>query len=52
MHRARGERGQVLLVATLARLGLLGIAAFAVDVGYACLLDSPSAQVGLVNDGF
>ncbi|MDX6620023.1 MAG: hypothetical protein QOK36_2409, partial [Gaiellales bacterium] len=35
MQRARGERGQVLLVATLALLVLLGIAAFAVDVGYA-----------------
>jgi Flp pilus assembly protein TadG len=35
MRRARGERGQVLLVVTLALVALLGVAAFAIDVGYA-----------------
>ncbi len=35
MRRARGERGQILLVVTLALVALLGIAAFAIDVGYA-----------------
>ena len=35
MRRARGERGQILLVVILALVALLGIAAFAIDVGYA-----------------
>jgi Flp pilus assembly protein TadG len=35
MRRARGERGQVLLVMALALVALLGVAAFAIDVGYA-----------------
>ncbi|MDX6560812.1 MAG: hypothetical protein QOD65_626 [Gaiellales bacterium] len=35
MRRARGERGQILVVVVLALVALLGIAAFAVDVGYA-----------------
>ena len=35
MRRARGERGQILAVVVLALVALLGIAAFAIDVGYA-----------------
>src|SRR3954467_15127378 len=35
MRRARGERGQILAVIVLALVALLGIAAFAIDVGYA-----------------
>jgi Flp pilus assembly protein TadG len=35
MRRARGERGQILAVVALALVALLGIAAFAIDVGYA-----------------
>ena len=35
MREARGERGQVLLVMTLALVALLGIGAFAIDIGYA-----------------
>ncbi len=35
MRRARGERGQILAVVVLALVCLLGIAAFAIDVGYA-----------------
>jgi Putative Flp pilus-assembly TadE/G-like len=35
MRKARGERGQVLVVVALALVALLGIAAFSIDVGYA-----------------
>ena len=35
MRRARGERGQILAIVVLALVCLLGIAAFAIDVGYA-----------------
>jgi Flp pilus assembly protein TadG len=35
MRTGRGERGQVLLVVTLGLVALLGVAAFAIDVGYA-----------------
>jgi Flp pilus assembly protein TadG len=35
MRRARGERGQILAVVALALVALLGISAFAIDVGYA-----------------
>ena len=35
MRRARGERGQILAVVALALVALLGICAFAIDVGYA-----------------
>jgi Flp pilus assembly protein TadG len=35
MRRARGERGQIVAVVVLALVCLLGIAAFAIDVGYA-----------------
>jgi Flp pilus assembly protein TadG len=35
MRRARGERGQILAVVVLALVALLGVAAFAIDVGYA-----------------
>jgi Flp pilus assembly protein TadG len=35
MRRGRGERGQILPVVTLALIALLGISAFAIDVGYA-----------------
>jgi Flp pilus assembly protein TadG len=35
MRTVRGERGQVLLVVILALVSLLGVAAFAIDVGYA-----------------
>ena len=35
MRRGRGERGQILAVVVLALVALLGIAAFAIDVGYA-----------------
>jgi Flp pilus assembly protein TadG len=35
MRTVRGERGQVLLVVILALVALLGVAAFAIDVGYA-----------------
>ena len=35
MRRARGERGQILPIVALALVALLGIAAFAIDVGYA-----------------
>ena len=35
MRRARGERGQILAIVVLALVALLGIAAFAIDVGYA-----------------
>jgi Flp pilus assembly protein TadG len=35
MRRARGERGQILAVVALALVALLGIGAFAIDVGYA-----------------
>jgi Flp pilus assembly protein TadG len=35
MRRRRGERGQILPVVTLALIALLGISAFAIDVGYA-----------------
>ncbi|MEA2186110.1 MAG: hypothetical protein QOK16_1121 [Solirubrobacteraceae bacterium] len=35
MRSGRGERGQILIVVVLAMLALLGVAAFAIDVGYA-----------------
>jgi hypothetical protein len=35
MRRARGERGQILPIVVLALLALLGVSAFAIDVGYA-----------------
>jgi Flp pilus assembly protein TadG len=35
MRRARGERGQILAVVALALVALLGISAFAIDVGFA-----------------
>ena len=35
MRRARGERGQILALVALALVALLGISAFAIDVGYA-----------------
>ena len=35
MRRARGERGQILPIVALALVALLGISAFAIDVGYA-----------------
>jgi hypothetical protein len=35
MRTVRGERGQVLLIVILALVALLGVAAFAIDVGYA-----------------
>ncbi|HET6171947.1 MAG TPA: VWA domain-containing protein [Gaiellales bacterium] len=35
MRRARGERGQILPLAVIALVALLGVAAFAIDVGYA-----------------
>jgi Flp pilus assembly protein TadG len=35
MRRARGERGQILAVVALALVALLGVCAFAIDVGYA-----------------
>ena len=35
MRRARGERGQMLPIVMLALLGLLGVSAFAIDVGFA-----------------
>ncbi len=35
MRRGRGERGQILPVVALALVALLGISAFAIDVGYA-----------------
>lgn len=35
MRASRGERGQVLAVVALALVALLGISAFAIDVGYA-----------------
>ena len=35
MRASRGERGQVLAVVALAMVALLGISAFAIDVGYA-----------------
>ena len=35
MRRARGERGQILALVALALVVLLGICAFAIDVGYA-----------------
>ncbi|MDX6538468.1 MAG: hypothetical protein QOI71_78 [Gaiellales bacterium] len=35
MRTVRGERGQVLIVVMFAMLALLGVAAFAIDVGYA-----------------
>jgi Putative Flp pilus-assembly TadE/G-like len=35
MRRARGERGQILPIAVLALVALLGVAAFSIDVGYA-----------------
>ncbi len=35
MRRGRGERGQILAIVVLALVALLGIAAFAIDVGYA-----------------
>jgi Flp pilus assembly protein TadG len=35
MRRARGERGQILTVVALALVALLGISAFAIDVGFA-----------------
>ena len=35
MRKARGERGQVLAIVALAMVALLGISAFAIDVGYA-----------------
>ncbi len=35
MRKARGERGQVLAIVALALVALLGISAFAIDVGYA-----------------
>ena len=35
MRRARRERGQVLPVVALALVALLGISAFAIDVGFA-----------------
>jgi len=35
MRRGRRERGQILPVVTLALIALLGISAFAIDVGYA-----------------
>ena len=35
MRRGRGDRGQILPIVVLALVALLGIAAFAIDVGYA-----------------
>ena len=35
MRRARRERGQILPIVVLALLGLLGVSAFAIDVGFA-----------------
>jgi hypothetical protein len=35
MRRGRGERGQILAVVALALVALLGISAFAIDVGFA-----------------
>ncbi len=35
MRRARGQRGQILPLVVMALVALLGIAAFAIDVGYA-----------------
>ena len=35
MSTSRGERGQVLAVVAVALVALLGVAAFAIDVGYA-----------------
>jgi hypothetical protein len=35
MRRARGERGQILPIVVLALLALLGVSAFAIDVGFA-----------------
>ena len=35
MRNTRAERGQILPIAALAMVALLGITAFAVDVGYA-----------------
>jgi uncharacterized membrane protein len=35
VRSARGDRGQVLVIVLLALLALLGVAAFAIDVGYA-----------------
>jgi Flp pilus assembly protein TadG len=35
MRRGRGERGQILPVVTLALIALLGVGAFAIDVGFA-----------------
>jgi Flp pilus assembly protein TadG len=35
MRRSRGERGQVLAVVAVVLVALLGVAAFAIDVGYA-----------------
>jgi hypothetical protein len=35
MRRARGERGQILPLVVLALLALLGVSAFAIDVGFA-----------------
>jgi hypothetical protein len=35
MRRARGERGQILPIVVLALLGLLGVSAFSIDVGFA-----------------
>jgi hypothetical protein len=35
MHRGRGERGQILAVVALALVALLGVSAFAIDVGFA-----------------
>ena len=35
MRRGRGDRGQILPIMTLVLIALLGIGAFAIDVGYA-----------------
>jgi uncharacterized membrane protein len=35
MRKARGERGQILPIVAVALVGLLGICAFSIDVGYA-----------------
>ena len=35
MRQARGQRGQILPIVALALVGLLGVAAFSIDVGYA-----------------
>ncbi len=44
MRRARGERGQILPIVALALVALLGIAAFAIDVGYAYYAQAPAPE--------